>query len=155
MNILKLTAVTVTAVFMAMGVVLNPAAVVNEGSLFGAAAHAGEAVSDKSRPNPDYVVREMEHEKKWLSFARRMRYLVDLLRVQKKVFLEQKGNVRNEVAFRGEELVSDANWDAGRGKFDDGYTKLDTAEAELEASLREMGVTEIPLYKPAGSGKSE
>ncbi|MEE8482968.1 MAG: hypothetical protein V3S46_00085, partial [Nitrospinota bacterium] len=70
-------------------------------------------------------------------------------------FLEQKGEVRNEVAFQSEELVNQANWDAGHGDFDDGYGKLDTAETALEASLLGMGVSEVPLYKPVGSGKSE
>ncbi len=138
-----------------MGIVLNPAAVVNEGSLFGAAAQASEAVSDKSRPNPDYTVRDLEHEKRWLAFIRRVKFIISLMRAQKKIFLEQKGEVRNEVAFQSEELVNQANWDAGHGDFDDGYGKLDTAETALEASLLGMGVSEVPLYKPVGSGKSE
>ena len=87
---------------------------------------------------------ELENEHRWMVFVRRVRHLIDHMREQKEAFEKQRPGVTNEFVTHLEEMINEANWMAAQGKWQEGHAMIDTAASELEAALKELGLTLPP-----------
>ncbi len=111
--------------------------------LFALALIAGtSACSDKATEKKsimdDEIRNELSLKRNLINFNRASGMLSDVLREQKRVFIANKADKKNEIALKVEELMNEASLFASQDNYDKSFDILQTVHGILLASIKEL-----------------